>query len=61
MVADLLVRGIASRVHAEMVSEGLSEAEAYQRFFMIDKQGLLFDDMTDLTPAQNHLLKTCKL
>jgi malic enzyme len=49
--------GIASRVHAEMVSEGLSEAEAYQRFFMIDKQGLLFDDMTDLTPAQKPFAK----
>lgn len=49
--------GIASRVHAEMASEGLSEAEAYQRFFMIDKQGLLFDDMTDLTPAQKPFAK----
>ena len=49
--------GIASRVHAEMVSEGLSEAEAYQRFFMIDKQGLLFDDMTDLTPVQKPFAK----
>ena len=50
--------GIADRVHAEMVAEGLSPEEAYKRFFMIDKQGLLFDDMEDLTPAQNHLLKT---
>ena len=49
---------IASRVHAEMVSEGLSEEEAYNHFFMVDKQGLLFDDMSDLTPAQNHLPKT---
>lgn len=44
--------GIADRVHAEMVAEGLSPEEAYKRFFMIDKQGLLFDDMEDLTPAQ---------
>ncbi len=49
--------GIASRVHAEMVSEGLSEEEAYQHFFMMDKQGLLFDDMTDLTPAQKPFAK----
>lgn len=49
--------GIASRVHTEMVSEGLSEAEAYDRFFMIDQQGLLFDDMTDLTPAQQPFAK----
>lgn len=49
--------GIASRVHAEMVSEGLSEEEAYKRFFMVDKQGLLFDDMDDLTPAQKPFTK----
>ena len=49
--------GIASRVLREMVSEGLSEAEAYKRFFMVDKQGLLFDDMADLTPEQKPFAK----
>lgn len=49
--------GIASRVHAEMVSEGLSAEEAYNHFFMVDKQGLLFDDMSDLTPAQKPFAK----
>lgn len=49
--------GIADRVHAEMVSEGLSEEEAYNHFFMMDKQGLLFDDMEDLTPAQKPFAK----
>ena len=44
--------GIASRVHREMVNKGLSEEEAYKRFFMVDKQGLLFDDMNDLTHEQ---------
>lgn len=49
--------GIASRVLHETVSQGLSEEEAYERFFMVDKQGLLFDDMDDLTPEQKPFAK----
>lgn len=49
--------GIAARVLREMVSEGLSEEEAYKRFFMVDKQGLLFDDMDNLTPEQKPFAK----
>lgn len=44
--------GIADRVYKEMIAQGLSEEEARQRFYLVDKQGLLFDDMTDLTPEQ---------
>ena len=49
--------GIASRVLREMVTMGLSEGDAYKRFFMVDKQGLLFDDMDDLTPEQRPFAK----
>lgn len=44
--------GIAHRVLLEMMEQGLTEEEAYSRFYMVDKQGLLFDDMDDLTPEQ---------
>ena len=44
--------GIAHRVLLEMMEQGLTEEEAYSRFYMVDKQGLLFDDMDDFTPEQ---------
>ena len=44
--------GIADRVFREMVAQGLTEEEARKRFYLVDKQGLLFDDMKDLTPEQ---------
>ena len=49
--------GIAHRVLREMITKGLSEEDAYKRFFMVDKQGLLFDDMDDLTPEQRPFAK----
>ncbi|WP_261790757.1 malolactic enzyme [Fusobacterium pseudoperiodonticum] len=44
--------GIADRIYQEMLQQGLSEDEARKRFYLVDKQGLLFDDMDDLTPEQ---------
>ncbi|MCG6835868.1 NAD-dependent malic enzyme (plasmid) [Fusobacterium vincentii] len=44
--------GIADCIYQEMLQQGLSENEARNRFYLVDKQGLLFDDMDDLTPEQ---------
>lgn len=44
--------GIANLVMSEMVAQGLSEDEARSRFYLVDKQGLLFDDMNNLTIEQ---------
>ena len=44
--------GITDRIYREMVAQGLPEEEARRRFYLVDKQGLLFDDMDDLTPEQ---------
>lgn len=44
--------GIADRVYQEMLQQGLSEDEARSRFYLVDRKGLLFDDMDDLTPEQ---------
>lgn len=44
--------GITDRIFREMVAQGLSKKEARKHFYMVDKQGLLFDDMDDLTPEQ---------
>ncbi|MHA3066990.1 malolactic enzyme [Lacticaseibacillus saniviri] len=44
--------GITSRIYEEFIQEGMDPEEAKKHFYMVDKQGLLFDDMTDLTPEQ---------
>lgn len=49
--------GIADRVLLEMVRCGLDKEAAYKRFFMVDRQGLIFDDMPDLTDEQRLFAK----
>lgn len=44
--------GITKRIYDAMVSAGLSEEEAKKHFYLVDKQGLLFDDTEGLTPEQ---------
>lgn len=44
--------GITKRVYEEFIQQGMAPQEAKKHFYLIDKQGLLFDDMDDLTPEQ---------
>ena len=44
--------GIANQILDEMMRQGLSEDEARSRFYLVDKQGLLFTDTEGLTPEQ---------
>jgi len=44
--------GIVKRIQQEMMDQGLNDEEAKSHFYLVDKQGLLFDDMADLTPEQ---------
>ncbi|ODA32647.1 NAD-dependent malic enzyme [Planctopirus hydrillae] len=44
--------GVADYLRAALVQDGLSEAEARQRFWMVDKDGLLHSDRHDLSPEQ---------
>lgn len=44
--------GITQRIYEEMLQQGLTEDEARTHFYMVDKQGLLFEDDPELTPEQ---------
>lgn len=49
--------GIVERVRDEMVRQGLSPEEARRRFWLVDRQGLLTDDLPDLTSAQKEFAR----
>lgn len=50
--------GIANQLLDEMIRQGLPEAEARKHFYMVDKQGLLFQDTEGLTPGQKPFVRS---
>lgn len=49
--------GIAEQIIAQMKSEGLSDAEARERVFMVERSGLLTDRLQDLPDFQQRLVQ----
>ncbi len=49
--------GIAEAIIAQMVSEGLTDLEARERVFMVDRWGLLTDNMQNLLDFQQRLVQ----
>ncbi|MEK0168681.1 NAD-dependent malic enzyme [Pseudescherichia vulneris] len=49
--------GIAEQIVAQTQREGLSEAAARQKVYMVDRFGLLTDQMPNLLPFQNKLVQ----
>lgn len=52
--------GIVNQIFSELKQAGLSDAEARSHFYLVDKQGLLFDDTDDLTEAQKPFTRSRK-
>ncbi|MGN9864187.1 NAD-dependent malic enzyme [Bacillus swezeyi] len=44
--------GNAEQIRAALLKEGMSEEESYRRFWCVDRNGLLTDNMTDLQDLQ---------
>lgn len=49
--------GIANMMYHELLLEGLSPEEARKHFYLVDKQGLLFEDTPGLTPEQKPFVR----
>ncbi|USH01039.1 NAD-dependent malic enzyme [Grimontia kaedaensis] len=49
--------GIAEAIIAQMVSEGITDEEARERVFMVDRWGLLLDSMPNLLDFQQKLVQ----
>ncbi|MGF1723924.1 NAD-dependent malic enzyme [Photobacterium nomapromontoriensis] len=52
--------GIAEAIIAQMTSEGISEQQARGQVYMVDRWGLLVDDMPNLLSFQKQLVQTRK-
>ena len=50
--------GIAHQIYKEFMLQGLSSEEAKQHIYLVDKQGLLTNDMTDLTEGQQFFARS---
>ncbi|RTR39868.1 NAD-dependent malic enzyme [Shewanella canadensis] len=51
--------GIAEAIVAQMIAEGLSEQQARTQIFMVDRWGLLQNNMPTLLPFQQKLAQKC--
>ncbi|MEI6858495.1 MAG: NAD-dependent malic enzyme [Shewanella sp.] len=51
--------GIANAIVAQMVAEGVSETQARQQIFMVDRWGMLQANMPNLLPFQQKLAQKC--
>ena len=52
--------GISEQIVQAMVHQGLSEEEARSRFYLVDRNGLLDDSMTELLPFQRNFIRSKK-
>ncbi|WP_269079370.1 malolactic enzyme [Lactobacillus hamsteri] len=49
--------GIANMLYRELLVEGMDPEEAKKHFYLVDKQGLLFNDTPGLTPEQKPFVR----
>lgn len=50
--------GISNLMMQAMIQDGLSQQEAKTRFYLVDRFGLMFDDMPDLLPFQKQFAQS---
>ena len=49
--------GIVKMLYNELIKQGMSPKEAKQHFYLVDRQGLLFEDTPGLTPKQQAFVR----